>query len=495
MKLSAILLCIIVTVSGVVQATYLDDIGVTELQALNPSLTGSGIKIGIIEADEDGDPTNAPYRYQANPSLNLGTTFSYYDKSFAWGTAGATYNPAQSHSSHAHSVTSMILKTDDGIGLPGVATGISEAKMFQADHFIENLVFSAARPNIGVDIINQSFAFNLNAVQDSMSPADFENLYKTYIYNYDAYAKATGVLFVNGTPNSSQPRNLPAGMFNGIAAGVSSGNHNGPVHVVATVGQTSESTALISGAAALLMQAARDGSTNAINLSDADDARVIKSAILTGASKSSGWNQSSADPLDASVGAGILNVADSYKTLQGGQMQQALVASQAANSVDLTPTLDETKTVVTQAGWDLNTITTSTGSTDRVAHYLLDLSDPHTLDYEFTASLTWNSLTNSFATYGIKNLDLILVNLDTETIIAQSLSTLENVEYLYINGLLPGRYDLQVLLKDEPANYSETYAVSFLASALTVTMPEPSSACFILASGMALLFQRRRQHS
>jgi hypothetical protein len=110
------------------------------------------------------------------------------------------------------------------------------------------------------------------------------------------------------------------------------------------------------------------------------------------------------------------------------------------------------------SGWDLATINT-TSTQDSIAHYYFNLSTASD-SYTFTASLAWNRQLNATS---INNLDLFLYRTSNGSQIVLSVSTVDNIEHIYVPSLAPGRYDLQVL-KHGGANTvsaSETYALAF----------------------------------
>jgi hypothetical protein len=93
---------------------------------------------------------------------------------------------------------------------------------------------------------------------------------------------------------------------------------------------------------------------------------------------------------------------------------------------------------------------------DRIAHYYLDLPT-NCGAYSATATLVWKKGAGP-----LSDLDLFLYDTQSNVFITNSISTLDNVEHIFIGKLPAGRYDLQVLKHGgigQPG--SESYALSF----------------------------------
>src|SRR5204863_8815642 len=86
-------------------------------------------------------------------------------------------------------------------------------------------------------------------------------------------------------------------------------------------------------------------------------------------------------------------------------------------------------------------------------------------------TLAWNRNPTAGQT-GINKLYLYLYATGLGTLIASSVSTVDNVQHLFVNNLAPGRYDVQVLkVGGSLSNATETYALaySFFGTPLSVT--------------------------
>ena len=123
---------------------------------------------------------------------------------------------------------------------------------------------------------------------------------------------------------------------NVIAVGVASGNSSGGLtqiegrgrvkpDIVAPTGTTSEATPLVAGAAALLIERAEvldaenPPSPGGLSYADARRAETIKAALLASARKSPRWSNSPEQPLDAHLGAGVLDVDQALRVIEAGQ--------------------------------------------------------------------------------------------------------------------------------------------------------------------------------
>ncbi len=163
------------------------------------------------------------------------------------------------------------------------------------------------------------------------------------------------------------------------------------------------------------------------------------------------------NPFDPTYGAGIVNAYNSYQNLAAGRKTPLTTNTTA------TPVYGTTST---SEGWDLNTLTTAT-STDTVAHYLLNVPG----DSTFTSTLVWNRAagtvtSTSISITDINHFELLLYNLATNSLI-ESISNIDNVQYLYTPDLAAGIYDLEVVkLAAGAVSPTDTYALAFNAQLL-----------------------------
>jgi hypothetical protein len=447
-RMGGLCMVLLALAAGPAAGAVLDAIGVTVLRTVTTNLDGTGIGVAHPEASLS---TNFP-TFEVNPA-SVGRPaglFAYFSTN---GVATNYPNAVGDESGHA-----------DGVGqnfyglTTGVATNVAHVDNYDADYFFNQYIFTDTPVAIAGRIANQSFIFNGITISDQ----------QMVDYYYDMYAAQYGTLFVSGVGNGG-PVNTPATCYNGIGVGVIDGGSSiGPTldngrckpDLVAFGGATSFSTPYVSGAAAVLMQAALrgdgGGDTNA-----ASDSRNLKALLLNGAIKPAGWTNAPNFPLDARYGAGVLNVFNAYAQLAGGQHGAIESSSVATNATH--PPGASLANVPVSSGWDFSTLS-STPGTDAIQHYYFKLTNSfHGGSFSATATLVWNRQTNQTA---INDLDLHLYDTATSNVVAQSVSFVNNVEHLYVTNLPPGRYDLQVWKAGGDAGNGnvtpdETYALAF----------------------------------
>ena len=274
----------------------------------------------------------------------------------------------------------------------------------------------------------------------------------------------------------------PSTSYNGIGAGfcTASGtwgatgptldNGRAKPDICAPIDASSFAAPLVSGAATLLIQAARRGVGG--NTNDATDIRTLKALLLNGAIKPPGWSNPSPSPLDPRYGAGVLNVFNSYCQLAGGEQGFITNSSEPANSAH--PPATATGDLAVLSGWDLDTISNASTNVDVVNHYCFEVTNS-SCSGPFTATMTlvWNRQVDQSA---INNLDLYLYRMDDGSLIGASTSTVDNVQHIYVPQLPPGRYDLQVLKQGGAyVTASETYALAFDFFTVPLSVTQTSS--------------------
>ncbi|HEY4328167.1 MAG TPA: S8 family serine peptidase, partial [Phycisphaerae bacterium] len=234
--------------------TLMDQIGVTQLRAEVPSLTGAGIIVAQPEATDVDMGTFFDHDdFEVSPTAaSVTVPITYYDKN---GNVTTIYDSTR-HSQHADTVASFL--AGNGIG---VATQLSQILNFNANYYEEYVLQNVALP-IQPQVINQSFT------QDAGGP------YTAAVIDqaWDTFVITQNVLIASGAGNGGDVL-LPATAFNVIAVGAYLGHSS-----VSEPGQlakpdivvpmpttpvdysyTSFSTPVVSGAAALLLQAAGSG--------------------------------------------------------------------------------------------------------------------------------------------------------------------------------------------------------------------------------------------
>jgi hypothetical protein len=401
------------------RAGTLDTIGVTQLRSTDASLTGSNVFV----AQPESPSSDTAQDFEVNPTAtqHLPALFTYLSGS---GDTSAFPNTIGNESGHANEVGQLFYGESNG-----VAPNVKHVNNFK-DSFFYSTVITNGVP-IRAKVVNQSFVISA----DSSGSSDVNRRYDDYISRYHA-------VIVSGIGNSGAVLS-PAACFNGIGVGAYGGSSSvGPTSdgrskpdIVAPADETSFSTPLVSGAAAVLVQAAkREKGSAALT---ASDPRTIKALLLNGAEKPSDWTHSDTAPLDSHYGAGVLNVFNSYEDLGGGRHKAThkdkplLTAGHPAANV--APTFEAMR------GWDFSALMSS-ARCDAVSHYVFDLENAAA--FTLKGTLVWQRKARHTS---INNLDLFLLNAATNEVIASSLSTVDNIEHLFIQNLLPGRYDLEVV--------------------------------------------------
>lgn len=453
------------------QADYKDDIGYTALvqELADQGIiipNGTGVSVTQAEASISTTTSNGrtTYAYLPTSSYYTGVTFT--------NNSSITFDSTTS--SHADMVGSLIY------GDASMGNGISMVTTVYAGYWINNgflrtgntFIAPATESN---DIQNHSWVGTTGSASQDQSILNRLD----YAIERDDFVAVVGV---NNGPNADQ--NLLSSAYNVISVGVSSGNHSStptsqvnaglqrPL-VVAPVGTTSEATAIVSSAASLLIQQGRALPTSQTN---AVKSETIKAIIMAGATKSelSNWSRTDSSPIDSVYGAGELNVQNNYHIMAAGEQ------TPSANS----------SSVVAATGWDYGNITSG-----QTVSYYFNL----TAASDVSVALTWNALYTGSnydnLTLALANLDLLLYSVDGSgnlTLVQQSISSAENIEYIWKMGLSGGSYVIQV----KSTSGNSDYAVAWQSSdSSTQAIPEPSAVFLILVGGIVGLVALRRQRS
>jgi hypothetical protein len=456
-----------------VQASVLDDIGVTVLRAVTTNADGSGIRVAQPEAGLDTN--NPPMIWQVNPAA-VGQPTNLFTYISVNGSSSNYPNFLGSESGHADSVA------DNFYGIPGgVATNVAHVDNYDANEFVQvsesvtpistNYTVSLPAANINDPVVSQSFTFGSVPVNEQQA-IDLA---------YDNYAAQFNTLFISAA-NNGGPVSPPGTAYNCISVGAYGGGSSfGPTidngrakpDITAPAGETSFSTPFVAGAAAVLMQAALRGD-GGDDTNSAFAIQTIKALLLNGAIKPADWTNNSPSPLDTRYGAGVLNVFNSYEQLAGGKHGYIVSNSVITNSPHL-PT-GAAGTVGALSGWDFNT-NSSSATTDGVNHYYFNVTNNlNGAKFTVTATLVWNRHRNKT---GINNLDLFLYDAVSSNLVACSTSLVDNVEHIFVPQLPQGRYDLQVLKKGgTTVTASEPYALAweFFSTPLSVAQAGTNTA-------------------
>ena len=445
------------------QATIKDDIGYTRLvneltAAGKPIPDGAGVTLSQAEAEDGG----VSGKYVPNPTRYPGVTLVNRSELALPSTI----------SGHANGVADVIY------GSSGLASGITNVDLYYAGHWLGGGMLRGGFPDAPplletTDISNHSWVGNGSTTAESLA----------LLNRLDISAAIGGHLPIVGVNNGSSGRYLLGGAYNIISVGVSSGNHKGPPgslnpgvtgpHIVVPTSFTSFATPYVTGAAAMLIQTARQYTPG--DATNADRPEVIKAALLAGATQREfpGWSHTETAPLDATFGAGELNIANSYHILTGGKQTAS-------------PTLP-----VAATGWDYQSL-----SLGEAVGYRLELALPGA----FQAALTWLNIpvpTDNYDTYdqNLANLNLFLYRIgegDALDLVAQSIAPAGNVEFLTLPTLESGSYLLSL---GYPSNAVGTRLdeIPYALAWRTAMVPEPSTWALLLAGGGWILLWRLRR--
>jgi hypothetical protein len=407
------------TLTLTLNASDLDTIGLTQLLAAHPGLNASG---AVIAQPEAGNGTPA---FEIDPAA-----VSEPEDLFTWistnGSSTVFPNDLGTASGHAALVADHFFASGSG-----VATGASHVDNYDADYFLTLIL--AGNQTIADTVVNQSFIDG-----DLSSETGDDN-------SYDNYVATHGTIFCSSVGNGGNVY-PPSTAYNVLGVGcygIGAQSSVGPAadgrskpDLVGPGQETSFSTPYVSGAAALLLEAA--------NGSAAADVRAIKALLINGAIKPFGWTHTATAPLDTRYGAGLLNVFYSYNQFAAGQ--------RAFSSSDSSSTPENSNPSAAEQGWDFQSLPTSLSAT--VNHYCFNVSN--SFGFTFTATLVWN---RALAASGVNQITLTLCNFATGALVAQSISSVDNVQHIYVPVLPSGKYDLQIARG--AALSSDAYALAF----------------------------------
>ncbi len=453
-----IVIILLLAVQVFTHASDLDTVGVTLLRTVDPGLNGSGVPVAQPESILSTDD------FEVNPTAP-GQPIGLFTWISSNGTANVFPNAVGTESGHANLVGGFFY------GKPnGVATNVSHVDNYEGEYFYDSVIAQSPSPAINAKVVNQSFVFGSEEMAVDQ--------------DYDNYADQHGTIFVSAAGNSGAVQS-PATCYNGIGVGVYGASSSvGPTangrckpDITAPGGVTSFSTPYVSGAAAILLQAANRGD-GVGNISAATDQRTVKALLLNGAAKPADWTNSPAHPLDLRYGAGIVNVFNSWKQLSGGKQAFVEATSDASGGAHLPGSNTNNLAMV---GWDFNSITNFkvTGNyQDRVHHYYFNVPASTGDSFTFTATLTWNREAGQTS---VKDLNLFLYS-TSGTLVAASTSSVDNVEHLFRTKLAPGRYDLQVFKNASGVNTgtaTETYALAYEAFNIRLNIAKADNAVLV----------------
>ena len=427
--------------SGTNYSSIAAEIGLDELRAKYPDLTGAGVTVGQVEAYISGTGTfEVTPSAIGQPATNLNDFFTYYEGMLHT----STYNDGiiGSASTHATAVAQLfygdVLYDEEP---EGVVPGVAHVDNYDANHYV---------PNGSDKVVNLSWTGTTN-----VDPT------------YDQAALAYNVVFVAAAGDSGTPSS-PSTAYDVISVGASdpgAGTAIGPASdgaakpdISAPASATSFSAPLISGAATLLVQAGTVGAggTSAATEQDAVDFRTIKALLLNGAVKPAGYftdvyAPTSTDPLNALYGSGILNVYNSVQELRGGETAPSFTGSAAIGTPTFVASSDTL--AASPLGWDIDNVVAPVGE-DATTDTLVTLNAGSAI----VSTLTWAAS----AINTIDHFSLTLFNESTGLAVAQSEAATSNVQQVYYVAPQTGTYDIHVeLTGSSSASVSDAYALAY----------------------------------
>lgn len=492
LALATAIVCL-VGLPGVSGQTWKEDIGYNRLVAekalRGESLeNGSGVTVLQPEAPivrnlfDDSDPPEKigeEYIYMPHAE-GAGTGAAFTGITFTNGTNDGQTNEIRGH---AAGVGNTLYGRTNSI-----APGITEVTGADANDYLDRYTgFRNRNAPIAqdFDISNHSYIGNISIDDDTLNDAQRAELERLqtidlnqrhdFIINRDNTVAVAGAN--NGSGNSTPDIWAPS--YNGITVGRSNGGHSrgetehyGPGRfkpdIVAPTGTTSNATPIVSGAAAILIEAAQG--------TDATKNQVIRSMLYSGATKdglTGGWNRLEERPKDKVYGFGQVDIYNSYKILEAGQSIGAGTVGDAN---------------VQSVGWDFQA-----GYLGSDLFYNFDIL-PGAVRDEFSAVLSWNIETVNSSSTGfdiqtfLADLNLDLIDLSDMSTVDQSLSTLYNNEHIYASDLDPGSYALRV------SGDTDGRPTDFALSWRVTSVPEPASAILLtVLSAGAFSLRRHRQ--
>ena len=435
------------TADAQLNSTVSADIGLSQLRAANPGLTeGVGIKAHLVEAFVGGginyipDPTHADFTNNLIAPLGVPA-----------GMIASDLYSGHALSSARHFFGSTGVARDLGTGglsIDAYAAALSSLEPPQPSvDWLNTILFGGTNGDPNIAAFDRSTVTSHSYVFLS----DPSGQLPSFMQRLDYLINESDTTTVVGSANSGS---IPPGWapsYNAITVGLSRGTHGDgltttygsgrvAVDVVAPEGITSSATPVVAGAVAILQDAA-DGS-------DAARSEVIRATILAGATKDAGdidgtWTRTETQPLDATYGAGELNIFNSYNIQQAGDFDGGSTASSA-------PVL------ATPEGWDYEEDLATNGE----RFYEFPVGQGQVIE-NLSIVLAWNlnvvdtaGSPNSFVPNDLSQqlADLNLELTDSAgNVVDQSISSVDNVEHIFLpetSPLFEGSYTLRVSNSD-----------------------------------------------
>jgi hypothetical protein len=420
-----------------------DDVGLNDLIARLGAAntpTGDGVVVAQVEAPEG-------VNYGPNQALPdfTGKTFT-------------AMSGAPGNSGHATLVAQNMYGSGNGIITPpSIAPGVATIFLYEANGWIGDDYLNAGImpfqvPLItpgGIKFINNSWIGSAGgATNDILRRADFA-------------ADRDEVLIISGVNNGGAQQPLMCHSYNGLSVGLMGGGHtSGPTgggvdgagrmkpEIVAPGGLTSFATPIVDAAGSLVMQTINDDPVLSLNV-NAKRIETLKAVLLGGANHRAGWSNNpatsgpnrgiTATPLDPVFGADLVNVNTSHRIITTAEQNGPITIPEAANIIN--------------RGWDLAHVPQLGKRYWRF--HVGEVAD------KVSILATWNRMVASnMASFNVANMTLTLWRVDEKGQLATlvgdpglpyfsggnvvSQSGVDNIEHLFITGLQPGDYVIEL---------------------------------------------------
>lgn len=338
-------------------------------------------------------------------------------------------------SSHATSVATNFFGNTTSL-LPGAF----EVDCYKADTWIfaDFLKLSSSTVPLVESRAVQNHSWIAGAGDLSVPEAEEFNQRLDFAIDRDGFSCVVGMN--NGTTSNTTLPYLLGQSYHTISVGLNNGGHSAGFttldgtgrikpDIVAPGNLTSYATPMVASTAGLLHEGL---SQPPHSLSGADLPRVTKALLLATATKDNvpSWSNTTTRPLDIRYGAGLLNAHHAWQAMRGGNLPASSVTAHpsrgwAAESVPATGTRTWFFTVPTGA-----------------------------IPTPFCAALTWHRVVEDGPGPGWGNLQVDLADLNLRlynasgftvgSLIAESTSTVDNVELVHQAALPAGTYALVV---------------------------------------------------
>jgi len=356
--------------------------------------------------------------------------------------------------------------------ITSIAPDVGLIYLYEANHWVQSGFLKTGSPGSvppiqtpgGVKLFNNSWIgkFGTAGIDDNcLRRADYVIL-------------RDDVIITSGVANGGDGWPLLSHLFNGIAVGCQHGSHafadtladyDGPgrmkPEIVAPESVTSFSTPVFNAAGSLMVETARTWPDLESN-PNADRSDVLKAVLLAGATHEDEhdgeWSNNAIEsgpdrgitdrPLDEVVGAGTVNVNRSHYILTGGEQDGSKVVPDEASAI--------------WSGWDSVPL-----APEQSKYWRIEVPEPAD---EISILVTWHrEIATYFTGWALADLDLVLWRVDDGGELASlvgdaglgyfaagnvvSQSAVDNIEHLYVLGVEPGEYVIELARVDSLGAY------------------------------------------